>query len=117
MEVKPDGSFNIIEQELNLFEYNQFSESVEIYEDARTRGEIIKGIIRTEDGYINVIKDTKQYTIPEIIKISDLLSSGDNKLRGKDRRSELLSASIDINMYEDGDSQFYYVGMIGEGMR
>ena len=43
--------------------------------------------------------------------------SGDNKLRGKDRREELLSSCLDIKLYKEGVCQYYYVGTIGEGMR
>ena len=54
----------------------------------KTRGENIKGIIKTEDGMINVIKDSGMFTLPEIDEILVHLSEGDNKLRGKERREE-----------------------------
>ena len=117
MKISPDGSFTIREQELTLFEMNEYSECVEIFENARTNGEVVKGIIKTESGIINVIKDSKLFTLPEMDNIKELLMSGDNKLRGKDRREELLSSCLDIKLYKEGVCQYYYVGTIGEGMR
>ena len=64
--IKPDGSFIIQEQENTLFEMNEYSAYVDIFEEAKTRGEKIKGIIKTEDGMINVIKDSGMFTVPEI---------------------------------------------------
>ena len=55
--------------------------------------------------------------MPEAEEIKQLLSVGDTKLRGKERREELLSSCLDIKMYEENGKQFYYVGTIGEGMR
>ena len=117
MKISPDGSFTIREQELTLFEMNEYSECVEIFENARTNGEVVKGIIKTESGIINVIKDSKLFTLPEMDNIKEWLMSGDNKLRGKDRREELLSSCLDIKLYKEGVCQYYYVGTIGEGMR
>ena len=115
--IKPDGSFIIQEQENTLLEMNEYSAYVDIFEEAKTRGENIKGIIKTEDGMINVIKDSGMFTLPEIDEIQVLLSEGDNKLRGKERREELLLSCLDIKLYEEGGSQYYFVGTIGEGMR
>ena len=117
MKISPDGSFTIREQELTLFEMNEYSECVEIFENARMNGEVVKGIIKTESGIINVIKDSKLFTLPEMDNIKELLMSGDNKLRGKERREELLSSCLDIKLYKEGVCQYYYVGTIGEGMR
>ena len=79
--------------------------------------ENIKGIIRTSNGEINIIKDTGLITLPEMEEIEKLLSQGDNKLRGKERRESLLASCLDIKMYEESDAEYYFVGTIGEGMR
>ena len=55
--------------------------------------------------------------MPEAKVIKESLASGDTKLRGKDRREELLSSCLDIKTYTEDGKQFYYVGTIGEGMR
>jgi len=115
--VNPDGSFEIKEQELTLFEMNEYTEMVEIFEQGRTDSEIVKGVIRFADGSINVIKDTGLYTVPEIKDIAELLKKGDNKLRGKARREELLSSCLDIKLFEEIGKCFYFVGIIGEGVR
>jgi hypothetical protein len=117
MKVHPDGSFVIQEQEFTLFEMNEYTDCVNIFEDAKTKGEMVKGLIRDGQGRINVIKDTGIITIPEAKEIKNLLASGDTKLRGKERREELLSSCLDIKTYMEDGKQFYYVGTIGEGMR
>lgn len=117
MKVHPDGKFNIQEQEFTLFEMNEYTDCVNIFEDAKTKGETVKGLIRDEKGRINVIKDTGIITLPEAEEIKELLSSGDTKLRGKARREELLSSCLDIKTYMEDGKQYYYVGTIGEGMR
>ena len=115
--VNPDGSFDITEREITLFEMNEYTEMVEIFEQGRTNSESVKGVIRFADGSINVIKDAGLYTVPEIKDIADLLENGDNKLRGKERRDELLSSCLDIKLYEESGRGYYFVGTIGEGMR
>ena len=117
MRIKTDGAFTIQEKENTLFEIDEYSAYVDIFEEAKTRGENIKGIIRTEDGMINVIKDSGMFTLPEIDEILAHLSEGDNKLRGKERREELLQSCLDIKLFEEGGNQYYFVGTIGEGMR
>ena len=96
---------------------NEYTEMVEIFEQGRTASENIKGVVRFEDGTINVIKDSGMFTVPETSEIAEFLKEGDNKLRGKMRREELLSSCLDIKMFEDDGKSFYFVGTIGEGMR
>lgn len=115
--VNPDGGFEIKEQESTLFEVDEYTEMVEIFEQGRTESESVKGVIRFADGSINVIKDAGIFTVPEIGDIAELLDNGDNKLRGRERREELLSSCLDIKMYEDDGRCYYFVGTIGEGMR
>ena len=117
MKVHSDGSFDIQEQEFTLFEMNEYTDCVNIFEDAKTKGETVKGLIRDEQGRINIIKDTGIITLPEAEEIKALLASGDTKLRGKERREELLFSCLDIKTYMEDGKQFYYVGTIGEGMR
>ncbi len=88
----------------------------DIFEAAKTRGENIKGIIKIGKT-INVIKDSGMFTLPEINEIQARLSEGDNKLRGKERREELLQSCLDIKLFEEDGNQYYFVGTIGEGMR
>jgi len=37
--------------------------------------------------------------------------------RGKNKRSELLSSITDIKLFDQGKNKYYFVGIIGEGMR
>lgn len=117
MQVHPDGSFEMKEQELTLFEMNEYTDCVNIFEDAKTRCETVKGVIRDSQGRINVIKDTGLITLPEASEIKALLDVGDTKLRGKERREEFLSSCLNIKMFDENGKQYYFVGTIGEGMR
>lgn len=117
MTIHPDGTFNISEQTLNLFELNKYNQCVEIFENAKINSEKVHGIIRDALGNINIIKDTGWFTIPEIQNIKAELTNGNTKLRGKEKRDELLSSCLDIKMFNDGTSEYYFVGTIGNGMR
>jgi len=117
MTVSSDGTFEMKEQELTLFEMNEYTEMVEIFEQGKKDSECVKGVIRYADGSINIIRDSGLFTVPDIEEIGALLEIGDNKLRGKARREELLASCLDIKMYEDNEQKYYYVGTIGEGMR
>lgn len=117
MTIHPDGTFNISEQTLNLFEANKYNQCVEIFENAKMNSVKVHGIIRDALGNINVIKDTEWFTIPEIYSIKAELANGNTKLRGKEKRNELLSSCLDIKMFNDGVSEYYFVGTIGNGMR
>ena len=44
------------------------------------------------------------------------MAEGDNKLRGRVRREELLASCLDIKMFEKDEKKYYCVGTIGEGM-
>lgn len=115
MDIASDGAFHISEQELDLFNMNEYFSCLRIFEDNKK----IRGIIQDSQGKINVIADTDWFTIPEIEMISDKLSSGNNKLRGKDARESLLSAVLDIHTFnlQNENGTYYFVGGIGDGMR
>lgn len=113
MTINPDGTFAFEEKELDLFSSNEYSECVNIFSDDAD----VVGIIKYEDGCINVISDTSWFTIPEIESIYSLLKSGNTYLRGKEKRTELLTAVTDIRTFVQGKSSYYFVGIIGEGMR
>ena len=63
MTVSPDGTFEMREQEMTLFEMNEYTEMIEIFEQARTDSEMVKGVIRFADGSMNVIKDYYSYIV------------------------------------------------------
>ena len=113
MRIKPDGSFNFTEQKLDLFELNEYTDCVNIFSASKD----VTGIIRYSDGNINVIRETTWFTIPEIETIHRELSAGNTYLRGKAPRQELLSAITDIKLFDQGKHRYYFVGIIGEGMR
>lgn len=119
IDINKDGTFSVSEQELDLFSMSDYDRLVKIFEDSKTKGENIKGLVKDADGNINAIKDSDWISIPEVDDIYQVLSSGNNKLRSKEKRDSLLAASLDIHCFNlSGESGLYYfVGDIGEGMR
>jgi len=116
MNIHPDGSFDIAEQELTLFELNAYSDCVDIFSLAKQRSETIKGIIRDAKGNINIIKDTGWVTIPEIFKIHKELKNGNTALRNREKKAELLNSVIDIREFVQDKKTYYFVGTSGYGM-
>lgn len=113
MEIRADGSFTFNEQTLNLFDLNNYSECVNIFED----NPAVCGIVKRANGDINIISNTDWITIPEINELNNELSAGNTRLRGKSKRDELLSSILDIKQFDEGSDKYYFVGSIGEGMR
>lgn len=113
MKIKPDGSFDFEEQKLDLFALNDYTDCVNIFADS----DDVVGVIRYSNGDINVIRETSWFTIPEIEKIHSELSAGNTYLRGKSKRNELLSSITDVKLFDHDESKYYFVGIIGEGMR
>lgn len=113
MKIRPDGSFDFGEQKLELFELNEYTDCVNIFSSSTD----VAGIIRYSNGDINIIRETSWFTIPEIEKIHSELSMGNTHLRGKAPRLELFSSITDIKMFDQGRCKYYFVGIIGEGMR
>ena len=117
MNIHPNGSFEIEEQEPSLFEQTEYSNCTDIFLRAKQNSETIKGIIRDSHGHINIIKDTGWVTIPEIFRLREELENGNTALRGKEMREELLNAVIDIRYFMQDGAKYYFVGTIGYGMK
>lgn len=117
MNIHPDGSFDITEQKLTLFEQTEYSDCVDVFEQARQNSKTIKGIIRDNQGHINSIVDTGSVTIPDIFRLREELEKGNTALRGKKKREELLNSVIDIRKFEQDNAICYFVGIIGYGMK
>lgn len=113
MKIRPDGKFDIEEQKLDLFSMNEYVHCANIFSDFDDAA----GVIQYADGSINIIRETSLFTIPEIEKIHDELSTGNTYLRGKSKRQELLPSITDIKTFDQGNAKYYFVGIIGEGMR
>lgn len=117
MDIHPDGTFDIEEQKLDLFNMGTYSQCVSIFEDNAKKSEQVKGMIRNGDGKINLIRDTGWFSIPEIESIHQELLNGNTYLRGKDSRNELLSSCLDVKYLPANKCAYYFVGTIGNGMR
>lgn len=112
MDIHPDGRFDIKESSLDLFNMGTYSDLVSIFCDNNK----VKGIVRFENGEINIIEDTDLFTIPEIFSIKNELNNKSIS-RGKESRDELLSSILDIKLCREEESDQYFVGTIGSGMR
>lgn len=117
MTVHSDGTFEFSEQELNLFEMNEYSKLVEIFDTKSENNGKVFGIIKNDNEEINVIYNTDLFTIPEIDKLYNELSNGNTYLRNKGKRTQLLSACLDIKYFIQDNKYFYFVGTIGNGMK
>jgi glutaredoxin-related protein len=117
MNIKPDGSFTFTESKLDFFNMDQYHECVEIFENAKAKSEDVQGILKNSNGEINIIKGTDWITLPELFAIDAELLEGNNRLRGKNKRDELLTSCLDIKCFEQNGDTYYFVGEIGEGMR
>ena len=116
MKIHPNGSFDIREQELNLFEAEEYIDCKDVFTQADNARKTIKGIIRDSHGNINSIVDTGWVTIPEIALIHEELNAGNTSLRNKEKREELLTSVTDIHKFEQDNNTYYFVGAIGYGM-
>ena len=117
MTVHPDGTFDTKEEFSDLFSQSRFASCMEIFDKADIAKENVKGVVMDACGNINAIKDTGWITIPEIIRIKKELEAGNNKLRSKAKREDLLSSCLDIKSFRVNNALYYFVGTIGEGMK
>ena len=117
MNIKPDGSFTFTESKLDIFNMDQYHECVEIFENAKAKSEDVQGVLKNSNGEINIIKGTDWITLPELFAIDAELLEGNNKLRGRNKRDELLTSCLDVKCFEQNGDTYYFVGEIGEGMR
>ena len=116
MEIAPDGSFSISEKKLNLFEFEEYSECVDIFENDDLK-KSIRGIVKFSNGDINIIRDSSLFMVPELELIKNELQSGNNYLRNRKTRDSLLTSILDIKGYNKDGKMYYFAGVIGEGMQ
>lgn len=112
MNIHSDGSFDIKDQDLISLEC-EYRDCINIFEQSKN----VKGIIMDNYGHINSIIDTELVTIPKISLLHEELKKGNTALRGKEKREELLNSVIDIRKFEQDNNIYYFVGIIGAGMK
>ena len=112
--IKPNGLFEIRQQENDLFSTDEYHKYVKIFTSSVE--ESVKGIIKCGED-INVIHETGLHTLPEIFALKDELSKGNNKLKNQEARDNYLSALLDIKSFRTDTGDFcYFVGEIGVGI-
>lgn len=111
--INPDGSFIFSEQQMNLFEMNEYSSCVEIFDDDK----LIEGVIKFSDDDILVIRNSGLSTLPEFEKLKAELNNGNTALRNKDSRDEYLTSVTEIRKYCIDNKNYYFVGICGYGMK
>ena len=112
MVVHQDGSFDLFARK-NFDKIDQYTK----YQDYFMYDEHIECLAVDDKENIVSIWDTGWITVPEIDEIAKHLKEGNTKLKGKQKRKDLLEAVIDINTIEYEGKIYYYVGVIGDGMK
>lgn len=93
MIIQPDGSFSFSEQKLNLFEMNEYSACVQIFDDDKQ----VVGIIKYSDDDILAIRNTEMFTLPEFEALNNELESGNTALRNSNLKRGILKFSEKIS--------------------
>ncbi len=113
MTIKPDGTFAFSEQHLNLFEMNEYSTCVQIFDDDKQ----VVGVVKYSDDDILVIRNTELFTLPEFEALDNELESGNTFLRNKESREDYLTSVTEIRNFRIDDKEYYFVGICGSGMK
>lgn len=113
MTIKPDGSFIFSEQQMDLFEMNEYSSCVEIFDDDR----LIEGIIKYSNDDVLAIRNSGLSTLPEFEGLKAELNSGNTALRNRESRDEYLTSVTEIRKYCIDNTDYYFVGICGYGMK
>lgn len=113
MTIKPDGRFEIRQQENDLFSSDEYHKYLKIFTSCEE--ETVKGIVKCGEN-INVIHETGLHTVPNIFGLKEELAKGNNKLKNKEARDNYLSALLDVKTFEKDKELYYYVGEMGVGI-
>ena len=112
--IKPDGHFDICQQENTLFSSNEYHNYIKIFTSCTE--ESVRGIVKCNDS-INIIHETGLHTVPNIFGIKEELVKGNNKLKNKTARDNYLSALLDVKTFKNNNNELYYfVGEMGAGI-
>lgn len=113
MTIKPNGQFEIRQQENDLFSTNEYHKYLKIFTSCVE--ETVKGIVKYGEN-INVIHETGLHTVPNIFGLKEELAKGNNKLKNKDARDNYLSALLDVKTFTKDNELYYCVGEMGVGI-
>ena len=111
--IKSNGSFEIYQQENDLFSTSEYHKYVKLF--TSSVDDSVKGIIKHGEN-INIIHETGLHTLPDIFGLKEELSRGNNKLKNKVARDNYLSALLDVKTFHKNDELYYFVGEIGAGI-
>lgn len=71
---------------------------------------------KLNNGHSNIIKQTGMFTVPEIFAIKEQLEQNNTSIRNKEGRIEYYEAVTDIKLYKENGCQYYFAGVIGNGI-
>ena len=121
MTIHPDGTFDLLKSEAGLKRDHplyRLQQALRISDSFTLKGSVQFG---NED--INMISDTKMFTIPEIDLLHEKLKeaaanekNGKAKIRNKETGPYIYSALTNIRLFEKDGKQFYWVGKFDEGI-
>ena len=111
LEVSPSGKLKYVQKQDfdSIDEYTKYLDYFFIDEE-------IDNVVVHPDGVVS-IWDTGWFTVPNINEINQYLREGNTKIKGKEKRTELYEAITDIKSFIQDDGNYYYVGVIGDGMQ
>ncbi|MCI6699656.1 MAG: hypothetical protein MR488_10935 [Lachnospiraceae bacterium] len=115
MKIQPDGTFHMHTEEYNPFSSSEYQDCMMACENVL--GSRVDGIVQYEDHQIDLIVETNEYPIPEIQDLRNELQAGNTKLRNEKAVERYLCACTDIHSYRKDGQRYYFVGVIGKGMR
>ena len=125
MTIHPNGTFDLEELPLNLFNADKFNDCMEIFDNDEDG--IVCGIIQHGES-VNIIQETELRTLPDMFEVEAQLKRykqemavAENKRSVKGVRSgqykeQLLGSCLDIKCFQKDGFQYYYSGVSGYGL-
>ncbi len=115
MKITPSGVFSIIEIKEDLRALTNENEYI-LQMKKNKESEQNVYLIENLNGAVNIIRESKAFTIPELNVIQQELSAGNTALRNKGARDEILAGVVDIRYMKKDGKTCYLAGVIGGGM-
>ncbi len=110
LNVSPDGAISFLKKsnDFSSFKNKLYDKCADYLTDNKSND---KSLIADDNGNIIVISRTNKFILPskELLTLTSIS-------RSKESRDTYLNGVVDINLYNEGEDQFYNVGIKGSGM-